>query len=116
DVRDHSRIGIVQTAPEPDGVRPRPVPPPSPSVIPALVNDAAGTAAQAREALEQAGEFTVRDVAPDEMERVLREELKAHPKRILVAGGDGTIGTAAALLQGTNTELAIFPGGTLNHF
>ena len=85
-------------------------------MIPALVNDAAGTAAQAREALEHAGEFTVRDVPPDEMEGVLREELKAHPKRILVAGGDGTIGTAAALLQGTNTELAIFPGGTLNHF
>lgn len=85
-------------------------------MIPALVNDAAGTAARAREALERAGQFDVRDVPPSEMERVLREELAAHPRRILVAGGDGTIGTAAALVQGTETELAIFPGGTLNHF
>jgi len=85
-------------------------------VIPALVNDAAGTAAQARAALEASGEFDVRDVPPKEMEGVLRKELAAHPRRILVAGGDGTIGTAAALLQGTETELAIFPGGTLNHF
>jgi diacylglycerol kinase family enzyme len=85
-------------------------------VIPAFVNDAAGTAAEAREALERAGRFDVHDVAPREMERVLRDELAAHPRRILVAGGDGTIGTAAALVQGTETELAIFPGGTLNHF
>lgn len=34
----------------------------------------------------------------------------------MVAGGDGTIGTAAALVAGTETELAVVPAGTLNHF
>ena len=33
-----------------------------------------------------------------------------------MAGGDGTIATAAALVARTQTELAILPGGTLNHF
>ncbi len=36
--------------------------------------------------------------------------------RILVSGGDGTIGSAAAIVAGTKVELAILPGGTLNHF
>lgn len=85
-------------------------------MIPALVNAAAGTAPRAREALEQAGGFAVRDLPPDEMEQALREELAKHPGRVLVAGGDGSIAMAAALIQGTDTELAIFPGGTLNHF
>lgn len=85
-------------------------------MIPALVNDAAGTAQQAREALERIGEFEVRDTPPKELEQVLRAELASHPRRILVAGGDGTVGTAASLVQGTETELAILPGGTLNHF
>jgi diacylglycerol kinase family enzyme len=35
--------------------------------------------------------------------------------RILVAGGDGTIGSAAGALAGTGVELAILPSGTLNH-
>jgi len=42
--------------------------------------------------------------------------VKSGARRILVAGGDGTIATAAAALLGTDTELAILPGGTLNHF
>jgi diacylglycerol kinase family enzyme len=35
---------------------------------------------------------------------------------LLVAGGDGTIATAASALLKTDIELAILPGGTLNHF
>jgi diacylglycerol kinase family enzyme len=35
--------------------------------------------------------------------------------RIVVAGGDGSLGGAAAVLAGTDTELAILPLGTLNH-
>jgi diacylglycerol kinase family enzyme len=33
-----------------------------------------------------------------------------------VAGGDGTIGTAAQVLVDHPAELAVLPGGTLNHF
>src|SRR2546423_10194501 len=40
----------------------------------------------------------------------------AGAKRILANGGDGTIGTAASLVAKKQVELAILPGGTLNHF
>lgn len=35
---------------------------------------------------------------------------------VIVGGGDGTIGTAASALAGTQTALGILPLGTLNHF
>ena len=37
-------------------------------------------------------------------------------RRIVVAGGDGTVACAAQALRGTATELALLPLGTLNHF
>ena len=50
------------------------------------------------------------------MESRLKQAIEQGTKRILVAGGDGTIATAAALVANTDVELAILPGGTLNHF
>jgi diacylglycerol kinase family enzyme len=50
------------------------------------------------------------------MEKALRTAIDGGTKRILVAGGDGTIATAAALVANSDVELAILPGGTLNHF
>ena len=46
----------------------------------------------------------------------MKELVGAGAKRLLVAGGDGTIATAAATLVDTPAELAVLPGGTLNHF
>lgn len=85
-------------------------------MIPAFVNDKAGTAQKARAALERIGGFTVHDVPPKDLRDRIGSELKARPTRIVVAGGDGTIRTAAALTCGTDVELALLPGGTLNHF
>lgn len=85
-------------------------------LIPAFINTDAGTAEQAREALQRVGGFDIREVGPLELVEALRRELATRPRRIAVAGGDGTIAMAAALVCGTGTEMAVLPGGTLNHF
>ncbi len=84
--------------------------------VPAIVNVRSGTAEAAREALEASGAFDLHQVEPDAIDSTVRTLVKSGASRILVAGGDGTIATAAAALLGTETELAILPGGTLNHF
>jgi len=60
--------------------------------------------------------FDLEAVEPHEIESTLKEAIDHGTKRILVAGGDGTIATAAALVARSDVELAILPGGTLNHF
>jgi diacylglycerol kinase family enzyme len=81
----------------------------------AFLNAKCGNAEAARDALEKAG-FELDAVQPQEMEQRLSQAIKSGTKRILVAGGDGTIATAASLVARTDIELAILPGGTLNHF
>ncbi|MDQ2889680.1 MAG: hypothetical protein M3R65_03870 [Gemmatimonadota bacterium] len=85
-------------------------------MIPAFVNDAAGTASAAKRALEEAGGFEVHATPPDKLEAMIRDVMKSAPPRILIAGGDGSVGTAARAVCGTQTQLALLPGGTLNHF
>jgi diacylglycerol kinase family enzyme len=87
-----------------------------PTRIPAIVNVASGTATAAREALELSGAFDVHEVEPDQIASTVREIVEGGAQRVLVAGGDGTIATAAATLVDTPAELAVLPGGTLNHF
>jgi diacylglycerol kinase family enzyme len=84
--------------------------------VPAIVNVKSGSADAAREALEVSGAFDLHAVEPDALDSTVRDLVKRGAKRILVSGGDGTIATAAAALLGSGTELAILPGGTLNHF
>ena len=84
--------------------------------IPAFINAAAGSADEAREALAASDKFEVREVPPEQLAGAIRAAIDEGAPRVLVAGGDGTIATAAALLVGGKTELAILPGGTLNHF
>ena len=56
-------------------------------------------------------------VEPGELDRHCGEVAKEHGVDALVAaGGDGTIGTAAAAVAGSNMPLGILPLGTLNHF
>ena len=85
------------------------------STLKAFLNAACGNAEAARKAIAAAG-FEVVTVQPQDLESRLREAIGQGTKRILVAGGDGTIATAAALVAKTKTELAVVPGGTLNHF
>jgi diacylglycerol kinase family enzyme len=90
-------------------------PPVRRSTLKAFLNAACGNAEAARKAITAAG-FELEAVQPRELEKCLKEAIGKGTKRILVAGGDGTIATAAALVARTKTELAILPGGTLNHF
>jgi diacylglycerol kinase family enzyme len=84
--------------------------------IPAFVNPEGGRAEEARAALEQAGGFVVRAARATELPGLLRREILAGTPRVLVAGGDGTVAQAAAVLAGTEVALAVLPAGTLNHF
>jgi len=86
------------------------------SLIPAFVNPGAGNFKEARDALASSGHFDVREVEPEKLEEEIRTAVRGGAKRILVAGGDGSICTGAAAICGSDVELAILPAGTLNHF
>lgn len=84
--------------------------------IPAFVNAKAGSADKAKQALAGAQAFDLRVVEPDALVGEIERAVADGAPRVLVAGGDGTIATAAGTLVGTKTALAVLPGGTLNHF
>jgi diacylglycerol kinase family enzyme len=84
--------------------------------IPAIVNLRSGSAERALEVLEGNAAFEVHAVEPAAVADTVREVVKRGAKRVLVAGGDGTIATAAAVLIEAPAELAVLPAGTLNHF
>ncbi|HZI42865.1 MAG TPA: diacylglycerol kinase family protein [Gemmatimonadaceae bacterium] len=81
----------------------------------ALVNSEAGTAEDACHALDKSGAFRVERIAPKELATRVRRAVESGAPRIVIAGGDGSIATAAGALRGKPCELAILPGGTLNH-
>lgn len=70
-----------------------------------------------RDRFREAGlEVTLRPVAGAEIAESLRDVIAGRPELVYVAGGDGTLSTAAGLLAGTGTALGAVPLGTLNHF
>jgi len=85
-------------------------------LIPAFINREAGTAGAAIACVSADPRFSLREVAPAELDRAVAEEVQRGTRRILVGGGDGTIAAAAAEILGHEIELAILPAGTLNHF
>jgi diacylglycerol kinase family enzyme len=84
-------------------------------MIPAFIIPSAGNAEAARDALESVGGFDIRDVPPATLAEHVRSAIADGAQRVLVAGGDGSIGSAAGAIAGTAIELAILPCGTLNH-
>jgi diacylglycerol kinase family enzyme len=84
-------------------------------MLKAFLNPGSGSAEAARNACAKAG-LEVEPVQPEELEKRIKQAIDDGAKRILVAGGDGTIATAAALVANTDRELAVLPSGTLNHF
>jgi diacylglycerol kinase family enzyme len=84
--------------------------------IPAIVNVASGSADDARKVLEAGDAFEVHAVEPDMVAETVRDLVASGARRVLISGGDGTVATAAAELLDSPAEMAILPGGTLNHF
>ncbi len=82
-----------------------------------VANRASGTSdttAQVRDALPDA---EVLECEPGDISRVLQEVAASGRCRALgVLGGDGTVNRAAAVAARYGLPLAVFPGGTLNHF
>lgn len=61
-------------------------------------------------------ELSVIELQPnDDVAAVLRHTA-AHTEVLAVAGGDGTVATAAQAAIDAGTPLAVFPAGTFNHF
>jgi YegS/Rv2252/BmrU family lipid kinase len=89
-----------------------------------LLNRGGGTAAadpdiaaKVKRALEQAGvEADVDLIDGDDCAVRSTEAAERGDPLLIVGGGDGTIGAAAAALVGSETALGILPLGTLNHF
>jgi diacylglycerol kinase family enzyme len=84
-------------------------------VIPAFINPAAGNAPEARAALQAAGGIEIRETDPAVLSKAIAAAVREGASRIIVAGGDGTIGIAAGVIAGTEVSLGILPAGTLNH-
>ena len=92
--------------------------------IPVLLNRGGGAIAadekiadKVRDALSSAGvDVEVELVGGDDCNVRCRAIADRGEATLIVGGGDGTIGAAAAALVGTNTRLGILPLGTLNHF
>ena len=86
------------------------------SLIPAFVNREAGSFEKARDALASSGRFDLHEVEPSGLKSEIKRAVAAGAKRILISGGDGSICAAAQVISGSDVELAVLPGGTLNHF
>jgi diacylglycerol kinase family enzyme len=86
------------------------------SLIPAFVNRGSGTFEKARDAIASSGRFDLHEVEPAKLEGEIKQAVAAGAKRILIAGGDGSICAAAQAIADKDVELAVLPGGTLNHF
>ena len=82
---------------------------------PAFLNPSSRNAEAARKALAAAG-FEIEPIPPDELASHFRDAVARGVPRMIVAGGDGTVAAAAAIAARSSTELAVVPGGTLNHF
>ncbi|MFJ9606159.1 bifunctional phosphatase PAP2/diacylglycerol kinase family protein [Kitasatospora sp. NPDC101176] len=83
------------------------------SLLPGSDATAEGRAAELRELLPAARILVCG--ADEELEKVMAEA--AEDCRALgVCGGDGTVNLAAEVASGRGLPLAVFPGGTLNHF
>ncbi len=84
--------------------------------IPVLLNPFAGSAAGVRRALAGDARFAPLEMPPAGIPGALLRAAAEGARRVAVAGGDGSVGLAASAAVQAGVELAVLPGGTLNHF
>ena len=84
--------------------------------LPAFVNAKSGSADEARKALERDERFDLRDVEPKKLAVAISQAIASGAKRVIVAGGDGTLASAAGEIARAGIEMGVVPGGTMNHF
>lgn len=98
----------VDTPPRPDGAG-----------VVLVVNPASGSGTGARVLDEVRHELPRAEIVElaedDDVEAVLRAAA-ARAEVLGIAGGDGTVGAAAAVAVDAGVPLAVFPAGTFNHF
>ncbi|MBB4638190.1 diacylglycerol/lipid kinase family protein [Longimicrobium terrae] len=84
--------------------------------LPVYLNRASGSAPAVLAAVHADPRFEARELGPGDIREQLRAAVRTGITRIVVAGGDGTVLCAAEVAAQTGVELAVLPGGTLNHF
>ncbi|HEX8395463.1 MAG TPA: diacylglycerol kinase family protein [Longimicrobium sp.] len=84
--------------------------------LPVYLNPASGSAPRVLAAVRTDARFEAHELGPGDIREQLREAARSGAGRIVVAGGDGTVLCAAEVAAQTGVELAVLPGGTLNHF
>lgn len=91
--------------------------------LPIIVNRSGGTASAKGDALGDAIEQAFADAGQSiALELVEGKDIAAAVERhrgaprLVVGGGDGTLGSAAGILAASGSELAVLPLGTRNHF
>ncbi len=105
--------------PTPESTRVRTPPRPGGHGVVLVVNPASGSGTGERiiDAVRRSLPDTeIVSVGPDDdVEAILRSAAQ-RAEVIAIGGGDGSVATAAAVALDTDTPLAVFPGGTFNHF
>jgi diacylglycerol kinase family enzyme len=84
--------------------------------IPVFVNASAGHAGPVLRVLRADPRVSVCVTEPAELVSALEGAVARGDGSVIVAGGDGTLATAAAALAGRDVALGVVPAGTLNHF
>ncbi|MGH6706186.1 MAG: diacylglycerol/lipid kinase family protein [Sphingomicrobium sp.] len=82
-----------------------------------ILNRNKGDRASVEAALRAAGiRGPVEAVDGQDIEERTRARVNEGAKKLIVGGGDGSVGAAASALAGSDAALGILPLGTLNHF
>jgi diacylglycerol kinase family enzyme len=85
-------------------------------VIPAFLNIDVDDPTEVGKALEKSGAFEIHRLPADQITEAVRDAARGGARRVVAAGGDGTISAVAAAIAESDVELAVIPAGTFNHF